>query len=270
MTVKDAKSSGEWPGLPSDVTGLLTKLPLGICISDADDRIRWANPSFYEQLGITQQEAVNTAFRALPLTHAEDLGKDIYQVRNHHERRLRVSSVAIDNDHKMALFTDVSDLLTETSHYADLLLEVARMDSDTGLLTQPNIYRELFTQVSRSRRYGNALAVARIEITGLQTDRIGHKERDAVLREFGVKLADNVRNIDFAGRLSDYEFLIVLPETDTEGVEILVAKLKPVLDMPSVTAAGGETVQCVIRYGFAEWSKADDVSALLDKARPKD
>ncbi len=269
MSLNDANSPGERPGLSNDVYRLLEKLPWGICITDADDRICWANPSFCEQLGIKRQDAASTRLNALPLVHSEDLGHGIYQVRNHHERRLRVSSVVIENDHKLTLFTDVSDLVPDTGGYADLLLEVARMDSDTGLLTPASIYRELFTQVSRSRRYGNALAIVRIEIAGLQTERINSKDREHALRDFGVKLADNVRNIDFAGRLSDHEFLIVLPETDIEGVEILIEKLRPMLAMPPVATTEGDTVQCTTRYGLAEWSKSDDVSALLDKARPR-
>lgn len=258
----------EWPGLTAEVKQLLSQFPLGVCVMGSDERIEWANPGFYEQLGISQQDTQDTAFGELPLKIAEELGHGIYQPTHHADKRLRVATAACGNGHKVALFTDVSDLLSEIGGYADLLLEVARMDTHTGLLTPASMYRELFEQVSRSRRYGNALAIVRIDIGGLRKDDISHEDREQTLRELGIKLADNVRNIDFAGRLSDYEFLVVLPETETKGVKILIDKLEPMLGAAQIATQSGEVMDLGIKIGFAQWSATDDASTLLEKARP--
>ncbi len=268
MSSNDNTTKKEWPGLTVDVKHILSQLPVGVCIMGSDERVQWANPGFYAQLGIVQQETQNIAFGDLPIKTTEELGQGIYQPIHDADKRLRVSTAACGNDHKVVLFTDVSDLVSEIGGYADLLLEVARMDTHTGLLTPASMYRELFEQVSRSRRYGNALAIVRIDIAGLRRNDIDRPDREQILRDLGLKLADNVRNIDFAGRLSDYEFLVVLPETNTEGVKILIDKLEPILGTTRITAQNGQSVDLGIKIGLAQWSTTDDASTLLEKARP--
>jgi diguanylate cyclase (GGDEF)-like protein len=258
----------EWAGLTAEVKNMLSQLPLGICVMGSDGLIQWANPSFYEQLGVSQQDTQDIALSELPMKLADGLGHGIYQPIHHTDKRLRVATVACGNDHEVALFTDVSDLVSDIGGYADLLLEMARMDANTGLLTPASMYRELFEQVSRSRRYGNALAIVRIDIGGLRKDDISNQEREQTLRDFGIKLADNVRNIDFAGRLSDYEFLMVLPETDPKGVKILIDKLEPMLGAAQITTQSGQAADLEIKIGFAQWTATDDASTLLEKARP--
>ncbi len=269
MSSNDDTTNKEWPGLTVEVQKILSQLPLGVCVIGSDGRIQWANPGFYQQLGISQQDTQNIAFGELPMKMAEELGHGIYQPIHHTDMRLRVATAACGNGHKVALFTDVSDLVSEIGGYADLLLEVARMDAHTGLLTPASMYRELFEQVSRSRRYGNALAIVRIDIGGLRRDDISHPDRERTLRDLGIKLADNVRNIDFAGRLSDYEFLVVLPETDIKGVKILIDKLEPILGTTQIQTQSGQAVDLGIKIGYAQWTATDDASTLLEKARPE-
>ncbi len=268
MSSNDNTTKKEWPGLTVDVKNILSQLPLGVCVMGSDECIQWANPGFYEQLGISQHDTQDIAFSALPMKTVEELGRGIFQPTHHTDRRLRVSTAACGNDHKVALFTDVSDLVSEIGGYADLLLEVARMDTQTGLLTPASMYRELFEQVSRSRRYGNALAIVRIDVGGLRKDDISPQDREQTVRELGIKLADNVRNIDFAGRLSDYEFLVVLPETDIKGVKILIDKLEPMLGAAQIKTTNGQAVDLGIKVGVAQWTSTDDASTLLEKARP--
>ena len=269
MSNSDTMIKNQWPSLTAEVKQMCAQLPVGICFVDSQERIHWANQRFYEQLGISQDKNGSLLFNDLPIQATEELGNDVIKPLHDTKKRLHLSTAILDEENKVAVFTDVSDLISEVSGYADLLLEVARMDASTGLLAPASIYRELFAQVSRCRRYGNDLAIARIGIDELSTEGIDPEDREKALRDIGVKLADNVRTIDFAGRLSDNEFLVVLPETDLGGAKILIDKLRPILGTPQITTRGGRKVNCQICVGFSQWMATDDASKLLEKASPK-
>ncbi len=245
---------------------MLSQIPLGICLIGADEQIQWANPVLCDQLGITNGDLENAPFGELPMQAAADQGNDIYRPMHRPQLRLRASMATVEGGLKIVVFTDVSDLVSDYDGYVNLLREAARTDADTGLLTTVSVYRELFAQLARSQRYGNTLAIIRIRIDGLQREEIGREQSEKALRDLGIKLADCVRNIDYAGRLSEYEFLIVLPETDVNGATALIEKIEGILDTTQVQTQSGETVNCGIRYGFAQWTGAEDASTLLDKA----
>ena len=49
-------------------------------------------------------------------------------------------------------------------------------------------------------------------------DRHGHLQGDQVLREMGKLLVQNLRDVDIICRYGGDEFVILLPETDKEGL----------------------------------------------------
>lgn len=263
----DATANEESSELTDDAKKMLSQLPIGVCVTDANERIQWANPRFCNQLGVSENDVEKLLFDELPIKSTAELGDGVYQSLRPPQRRLLTSTSAFGSDARIVVVADVTDLFTDAGGYAGLLREVVRTDADTGLLTPASVYRELFAQVARSRRYGNKLAILRIEIDELHSPDVTRSERSKTLRELGVKLADNVRNIDYAGRLSDYEFLIVLPETDTEGTQALTEKLKSTLRGMRVQTRSDKTVDCKIRFGLAMWTATDDASTLLDRAR---
>jgi diguanylate cyclase (GGDEF)-like protein len=57
-------------------------------------------------------------------------------------------------------------------------------------------------------------------------DQYGHGRGDDALAAVGAVLSATVRTSDFAGRYGGEEFLVLLPDTDTEGARRLAEKVR--------------------------------------------
>ena len=86
----------------------------------------------------------------------------------------------------------------------------------------------LSKEISRVKRMGKSLAVMLVDITGFRrvNESLGHTGGDVVLRQIAQLLQAKVRNSDMVVRFGGDEFLLILPETDDKGVQILSARLK--------------------------------------------
>jgi PleD family two-component response regulator len=80
-------------------------------------------------------------------------------------------------------------------------------------------------------------------------------------------LNDQMRWADIIGRLSDSDFLLVLPETHAEAASDIAEKIRErfeILDVPEVEVDAND-IQ--VNFGVAEWQKGDDVGLLMMRAR---
>ncbi|MDH3637093.1 MAG: diguanylate cyclase [Gammaproteobacteria bacterium] len=241
-----------------DVEAVLSKLPFGICVMDAEERLVWANETLLGQLDLRSNEILKCDFDGLPIDPCKESIKGIYVPTQHPKSRLRIVVLALDDQTKLAVFSDVTDLTSTASGYVELLRELSRTDSSTGLLTPNSVYRELLEQIARCRRYGNRLAVMRVCIEGVEKATADLGKQEQILQEIAIKLADNVRAIDAAGQLSKDEFVLVLPETDIDGAERSAKKLMELLQ---------EEHPLEFRFGIAEWRASDDAKTLLERAK---
>ena len=254
--------AGILPESAHNTEKLLAALPFGICLMDLDERILWANPTLCEQLGVTAQQVPGLTFDELPMQVCKNSIDGVYSPRHRPQLKLRLVTTPLSDDMKLAALTDVTDLASNAGGHIDVLRELVRTDSDTGLLTSNAIYRELLTEVARSRRYGNFLTVIRIEmnLAGSEAD------RQELSQLVGVKLADNVRAIDCIGILNGGQFLVVLTETDVRGAQRFVNKMQSLLKSHIIQEQLGHPVDVSFRFGTAQWNASDDVSTLLNKA----
>ncbi len=242
----------------TDIEGVLSKLPFGVCVMDAEERLIWTNETLSVQLGTRTSEMLQSGFDDLPIDPCKESINGIYVPTRHPNSRLRIVVISLDEDTKLAVFSDVTDLTSTASGYVELLRELSRTDSSTGLLTANSMYRELLEQIARCRRYGNRLAVVRIWVEGIEDSASDSEEQQGILRDLAIKIADNVRAIDAAGQLSRDEFVLVLPETDSDGAERSARKLQQILQ-------ADKAVEC--RFGIAEWRASDDAKTLLERAK---
>ncbi|GEM_PF-1869110 len=93
--------------------------------------------------------------------------------------------------------------------------KMSSFDSLTGLYSRRYILERLDEEVERSRRYGETLSVAMIDIDDFKrvNDEYGHDVGDEVLRHVSEQMRDAVRSIDVVGRYGGEEFLILFPHT---------------------------------------------------------
>jgi len=95
-------------------------------------------------------------------------------------------------------------------------------------------------------------------------DTFGHGHGDDVLAAVGVALAGTVRATDFVGRNGGEEFVVLLPDTDTDTATIVAEKIRATIAAISVS---GVEREITISQGIATIPRhAGDAVQLLRSA----
>src|SRR5271156_1656787 len=111
---------------------------------------------------------------------------------------------------------------------AELNRELALQDPVTEVYNRRYLRVMLSKEISRVKRLGKSLAVMLVDITGFRrvNESLGHTGGDVVLRQIAQLLQTKARNSDLVVRFGGDEFLLILPETDDAGVQILASRMK--------------------------------------------
>ena len=109
--------------------------------------------------------------------------------------------------------------------------ELAELDELTGSSNRRSIMRMLEEEMARSGRGGSPCSIALIDLDWFKriNDAYGHPTGDEVLRTFSITTYANIRSIDRFGRYGGEEFLLVLPDMDTERAMRAVDRLRAII-----------------------------------------
>jgi diguanylate cyclase (GGDEF)-like protein len=107
------------------------------------------------------------------------------------------------------------------------LEQLAVTDPLTGLYNRRHFTERLREEVGRARRYRRFFSLLILDIDGFKAinDRYGHEVGDDVLRHVASLLKQSVRLVDTVARIGGDEFVIVLPETEQIGVEVVAERI---------------------------------------------
>ena len=97
-------------------------------------------------------------------------------------------------------------------------------------------------------------------------DQYGHLTGDQILRETGVLIGENIREIDIAGRYGGEEFCVILPDTDRQGAHYAAQRIRQAVEN-AVIKAYDASVTITVSIGTSTFS--DDgkkMDELIDKA----
>ncbi len=108
-----------------------------------------------------------------------------------------------------------------------LLEETSLKDKVTNLWKKQVVMEELQIIAQLSQRYNINYTFILIELDAFDKykELYTKKEVNHVLKSTGEVILQNIRNTDFAGRFSDYEFLVILPYTQQEGAKVLAQRI---------------------------------------------
>ena len=113
-------------------------------------------------------------------------------------------------------------LLAKEKADMKLIIE-ATYDQMTGILNRASFIKSVNVALSLCARKGRPVSLLLMDIDNFKmiNDTHGHQIGDIVLKEFALKIKEQLRNYDIFGRYGGEEFLILLPETDCNpAVEI--------------------------------------------------
>ena len=257
----------------TDLSQILQTCPVGLAISDSEKNITWVNETFQNYLGISVDEISGHSINELPavlqplFTESNVVHIPANSLRDDQWFMCSQQSLK-DNNDTVHYLTDVGPiqlLMNEREVLKEQLRESLAIDEVTGMPNKVALFQSLEPQISRSRRYNNLLSIVILRINNLE--QLDETQTANLLLPISQMLNDQVRWADIVGKLSDTDFLLVLPETNADACKKLSENLGErlmTLELPESLPAD-YTVSA--NFGYCEWEKGDDLTLLMQKAR---
>ncbi len=150
------------------------------------------------------------------------------------------------------------------------LEEAAIKDPLTGLHNRRKMIEVLEAELVRTERTNQPFCIVMCDIDHFKkfNDTHGHDCGDYVLVEISKLITSTIRKQDFVGRWGGEEFLLLYPETSSEGGRIVTEKVRSVIDN-TVFIYKGTSLKITMTFGIAihsENKSIDEVIKLADEA----
>ena len=258
--IRSVESEQRLRGLTDNVPALLTEL-------DRDERVVFCNGRYESWLGIPPASILNRPIR-------EAVGDAHYEMRKPllarafagevvsfeqtakllvGERTLQTTYLPQRNAQGevvglYVLANDVSDLKQKQMQLDTL----AREDALTGLPNRRSFEQRVRETMARTRRSGTPICLMFLDIDYFKSinDSLGHAAGDAVLKEFGRRLKESVRETDMAARYAGDEFVILL-EAVAGAHEAQLVAAKVLAAMRPAFVLSNRTLQVTTSIGIA-------------------
>lgn len=142
----------------------------------------------------------------------------------------------------------------------------SRVDALTDLPNRRQLDERLALALKRLQRHGTAVAVLCLDIDKFKliNDGHGHATGDAVLRAFGKRLCESVRETDLVARMGGDEFVILLDDAPPGGAEAVARKVMDAMANP--IDAGDVQLAVTTSIGVAYARQPTDAATLLAQA----
>jgi diguanylate cyclase (GGDEF)-like protein len=149
------------------------------------------------------------------------------------------------------------------------LQELLMRDALTGLPNRRALMRALPEVLARSASVKRPCAVMFLDMDGFKAinDTRGHEEGDELLRQFGTRILNGIRETDMAARLAGDEFVVILDTVnDQDEAEHKASFLLGQLSRPFVLGSGSVQVGASIGLALHWPHQAQDPAYLLGRA----
>ena len=141
-------------------------------------------------------------------------------------------------------------------------------DGLTQLYNHSYFQRKLKDEIKRSKRYKNKLSMLIMDIDDFKhfNDTYGHQTGDEVLKVLSKTLKEQTRNVDTVARYGGEEFVIILPETDYEGLKIVADRLNEVIREDISIKYKTKTLGITVSIGGTTFNPEDSQKEFIKKS----
>ena len=176
---------------------------------------------------------------------------------------------AIDVRNKK-LSSKISKMEKETEQLQKKLTENREKllyDSLTGVHSRLAYDERIEQELARWKRYGSFFSYAILDIDHFKNinDKYGHSAGDKALKIIADIMMQQIRKSDDIFRIGGEEFVVLLTNTDVSKAELLVEKLRKVVN-ESVFHFNQERVLLSLSAGITETREEDDTDSIFERA----
>ncbi len=142
----------------------------------------------------------------------------------------------------MSIFAKQIGSSMERARLFQEVQSLALMDPLTGLQNWRSLFELGKIEFSRSYRMKRPFACMMLDLDHFKkvNDNYGHLVGDQVLQEFAGRCKCSVRDVDLIGRYGGEEFLVFLPETDSQTAIQIAERLRAAVAEKSIMVSGKE------------------------------
>jgi diguanylate cyclase (GGDEF)-like protein len=140
---------------------------------------------------------------------------------------------------------------------------LASIDPLTGVMNRRRLFELGSQHVTRTKPTG--LIVFDVDRLKMINDNLGHLAGDALLKSVAERAKACIRKTDFLARYGGDEFVILLPNTESESVHEVAERIRTYIESTTVEWRG-HTIRSTISVGFACIEGDVDIYDLLGRA----
>lgn len=157
--------------------------------------------------------------------------------------------------------------LTYVSWVKQIAEELAYLDPLTGLLNRRGIQKQVEHLFQVHRQGERELYFLFLDLDDFKkiNDRYGHLYGDIILQEVARSLKDSVRKSDLVGRIGGDEFLIILPDCNSEASSAILKRIQE--SIRSIKLKGRRPVKATM--SFLCWDKKANLTQILQELDEK-
>jgi two-component system cell cycle response regulator len=148
------------------------------------------------------------------------------------------------------------------------LEQLATTDPLTGIANRRKMTEQIASELERARRFGHPLSLLMIDIDHFKriNDTYGHEVGDKAIVAVAKLLTESLRAIDMVARFGGEEFVVLMPETDTDVAILAAERLREAASALRIEGESGTVVALTLSVGVASAlanGSADTPSSLL-------
>lgn len=163
-----------------------------------------------------------------------------------------LSAVVEKNMFKIASVSELEKLVT--------------LDGSTGFYNQQGFFKQLEEEVGRAKRYGTSFSLLLFQISNLQELQSIYKKQDIMFIKKTVAeiVASKLRFTDCKGILDDGSIGVILPQTESGGLNIVVSKIDTAVGLiPVKLSSAKRMVRVRTSLGYATIENTDTDYKML-------
>jgi diguanylate cyclase (GGDEF)-like protein len=174
-------------------------------------------------------------------------------------------------DNELLLLHTVADQLVVAVNQAHLFAQMqqqALTDALTGCYNRRSFELQLERDLRLATRLGQPLSLIMLDFDNFKNinDEAGHEAGDSALCMLADSLRAELRSVDTAARYGGDEFVIILPQADTEGAMLVAERLRARVEEMQVPGFGKVTSSFGVATFPNHASSRDTLVVAADRA----
>lgn len=185
----------------------------------------------------------------------DDINRIVKFKQDNNTISLLINIDKIENERNRFIVSLIN--ITEINEKTNLLEFQANHDILTGLFNQNKFKDILSKEIRRDKRYGNDLSIIAFDINNINNQKLS----DEILKQTSKIVLNNIREFDTIGRWENFNFLIILPQTQIDGAKYVSEKIKKSILKSEFFIQNNLNMS----FGITSLNKDDELETIINK-----